>query len=336
MEKAVQRLRQLDRQAIKNFFLVHAAAVISMAVGVLVVFVFVPQLSNLKDSLLALQDANIKMLALALGVFCLGFPVLALKYTRIVQFKLFYLLTLQVQIASAFVSKLLPMSIGSLTVNMFYLSHESKDTTSSAAAMALNATTGSIAFLLIIIVALMSSGGSHIKIAWQAPTVPWLGLLIGLILTGATIWLLHHFANIRRRIAEAIKSTWQSFRQYRDRPLQVVWAIVLNGLGSLTGIATLFLCCQAVGLPVSFPQVVLSYLLGNVIGSLVPTPGGLGGAETGLYAGLVFFGYDNNLALVAVLTYRLISYWIPILPGYLMYRHLHRTILADFHIRASA
>lgn len=335
MNQTVQRLRQLDRQAIKNFFIVHATAIISMAIGVLVVFVFVPQLSNLKDSLLALKDADTKMLGVALLVFCTGFPILAFKYTHIVPFKMSYYLTLQVQIASAFVSKLLPMSVGSLTVNMFYLTHESKSVTSSAAAMALNATTASIAFLIIIIMALLA-GGDHVSIAWHAPSVPWLGLLIGIILTGAGIWLLHHFGNVRRRIVEGIKSTWSSFRQYRDRPLQVTYGIIFNGLGSLSGIATLYLCCHAVGLPVSFPQVVLSYLLGNVIGSLVPTPGGLGGAEAGLYAGLVFFGYDNNLALVAVLIYRLISYWIPILPGYLMYRHLHHTVLSDFHIRQSA
>jgi uncharacterized protein (TIRG00374 family) len=81
---------------------------------------------------------------------------------------------------------------------------------------------------------------------------------------------------------------------------------------------------------VTLAQAVISYALGNVIGSLVPTPGGLGGVEAGLYSGLTFFGYDASSSFAAVCLYRLITYWLPIIPGYFSYRHLRKTILSGF------
>ena len=46
-----------------------------------------------------------------------------------------------------------------------------------------------------------------------------------------------------------------------------------------------------------------------------PTPGGLGAIEAALVAGLTGVGMDPAIAVAAVLSYRLATYWLPILPG---------------------
>jgi uncharacterized protein (TIRG00374 family) len=48
-----------------------------------------------------------------------------------------------------------------------------------------------------------------------------------------------------------------------------------------------------------------------------PTPGGLVGAEAGLFAGFVAYGVSAPMAGAAVLLYRFVTYWLPLLPGVL-------------------
>lgn len=90
-------------------------------------------------------------------------------------------------------------------------------------------------------------------------------------------------------------------------------------------IAVLWACFHAFGSPPVFTVIVMSYFLGTV-GNLLPLPGGLGGVEGGMIGAFVAFGVDFNLAVLAVLSYRAISFWLPTLPGAIAYFQLRRTV----------
>jgi undecaprenyl-diphosphatase len=62
----------------------------------------------------------------------------------------------------------------------------------------------------------------------------------------------------------------------------------------------------------------------SVIAAASPTPGGLGAFEAALIAGLSGIGMSSGAAVSAVLTYRLTTYWLPVLPGWLSWRLLQR------------
>jgi undecaprenyl-diphosphatase len=327
------KTKYFNRKGLKNLILVNSTYIVTFVIVVLVLWVFIPQLSNLKESIKAAQDANKVMLVAALLVFILGFPIVAYKYTVIAPSKIKYWLTLQVQIASAFISKLLPMSIGSLTVNTYYLTFATKSVAKAGSTMALNAATSSTAFVFIIAFALIGNFHTINHVASTTKNIKWSLVVFIFLIIGFILWRVIHSKKFLDRIRKGSMELWQNFKNYKNEPLKVVGGILFNGLGSLTGITTLYLCCKATGLDVTFSQAILSYTLGNIVGGLVPTPGGLGGAEAGLYGGLVFFGYNPDLALISVLIYRLISYWLPIIPGYIMYHHLRKSTLADFHIR---
>jgi len=327
------RGKYFNIKGLKAIITTNSTIIISVVVIALVLWVFIPQLSNLKESLKALEGANKTLLALAVLVFIAGFPIVAYKYCIITPIKLKYWLTLKVQIASAFISKLLPMSIGSLTVSTYYLTYATKSVTLAGSTMALNAATSTTAFVIIIAFALIGNLNTLTHASTSASNINWKLIVFILLVVAFILWRLIHSKKYIDRIKKGSLELWQNFKNYKNQPWKVVGGIVFNGLGSLTGITTLFICCHAVGLNVNYAQAILTYTLGNIVGSLVPTPGGLGGAEAGLYGGLVFFGYNADQSLIAVLIYRLISYWLPILPGYLMYRHLRKTVLSDFHIR---
>jgi uncharacterized membrane protein YbhN (UPF0104 family) len=70
---------------------------------------------------------------------------------------------------------------------------------------------------------------------------------------------------------------------------------------------------------------VLGYFLGT-LGSLLPLPGGIGGVEGAMIGAFVAFGIPAGQAVIAVLAYRAISFWLPTLPGIAGYLALRRTV----------
>lgn len=69
--------------------------------------------------------------------------------------------------------------------------------------------------------------------------------------------------------------------------------------------------------------VVMAYLVGQVAAAL-PLPGGIGGVEGGMIGAFVAFGVEGSLAVVAVLIYRTVAYWLPVVPGVVSYLQLRR------------
>jgi glycosyltransferase 2 family protein len=66
------------------------------------------------------------------------------------------------------------------------------------------------------------------------------------------------------------------------------------------------------------------YLVAATIATAAPTPGGLGALEASLVAGLTAAGLPGRIAVPAVFLYRLATFWLPVLPGWLGFRWLRR------------
>ena len=90
-------------------------------------------------------------------------------------------------------------------------------------------------------------------------------------------------------------------------------------------ICVLWACFHAFGGAPPFTVISMAYFVG-MLGNLLPLPGGLGGVEGGMIGAFAAFGVDFNLALLAVLSYRAISFWLPTLPGAIAYFQLRRTV----------
>jgi uncharacterized membrane protein YbhN (UPF0104 family) len=90
-------------------------------------------------------------------------------------------------------------------------------------------------------------------------------------------------------------------------------------------VCVLWACFHAFGSPPPFAVILMSYFVG-MLGNLLPLPGGLGGVEGGMIGAFAAFGVDFNLALLSVLSYRAISFWLPTLPGAIAYFQLRRTV----------
>jgi uncharacterized membrane protein YbhN (UPF0104 family) len=90
-------------------------------------------------------------------------------------------------------------------------------------------------------------------------------------------------------------------------------AILLGSLGYWAfDNVVLWACFHAFGVSPPLTVVLMGYLIGQ-LGGLLPLPGGLGGVEGGLVGTLVVYGVSLRDAVAAVLAYRVIQFWIPLL-----------------------
>jgi uncharacterized protein (TIRG00374 family) len=105
----------------------------------------------------------------------------------------------------------------------------------------------------------------------------------------------------------------------RRRDPAVLWPLVAWGFD----IGTLWAAFQAFGHAPPPAELVMGYYVGTLANTL-PLPGGIGGVEGGMIGSFLAFGVNGSLAVLAVLAYRTISYWLPTVPGAIAYLRLRR------------
>jgi putative heme transporter len=96
-----------------------------------------------------------------------------------------------------------------------------------------------------------------------------------------------------------------------DRSLMlrtVAWAAA----NWLLDAAALWVFLLAFGYRASIDGLVVAYGLANVLAAIPITPGGLGVVEAVLTTTLVGFGATRGVALLGVIAYRLVNFWLPI------------------------
>jgi uncharacterized protein (TIRG00374 family) len=128
-----------------------------------------------------------------------------------------------------------------------------------------------------------------------------------------------------KRVATAPETVGSGVRTaiglVRERRLGLLGAAAYWGFD----IAVLGLSFRAFGQVVPIAVLVMGYFLGT-LGSLLPLPGGIGGIEGGMIGAFAAFGVPGGRAVVGVLAYRAISFWLPTIPGIAGYFRLRSTV----------
>jgi uncharacterized membrane protein YbhN (UPF0104 family)/pimeloyl-ACP methyl ester carboxylesterase len=142
-------------------------------------------------------------------------------------------------------------------------------------------------------------------------------------------WMLRQGSQLLRRPAA---DPVQTIRAWTQRLVSL--RLPLSGWITATGLAlanwladaaVLAVSIRAAGATVPWHDLLLVYGSGIAAQSLNITPGGLGVAEGSLSLALVATGLDASRALAAVLLYRLASFWLVALAGWLVVFWLRRS-----------
>ena len=108
----------------------------------------------------------------------------------------------------------------------------------------------------------------------------------------------------------------------------------LTGFGFASGdllfdLLSLDLVFLALRYQPGFGPLAVAYAVANIASAIPLTPGGLGVIEVTLVAITVGFGAPRPTAVLAVLGYRIVNYWLPLPPGAIAYLRLRLRPGAD-------
>jgi uncharacterized membrane protein YbhN (UPF0104 family) len=87
--------------------------------------------------------------------------------------------------------------------------------------------------------------------------------------------------------------------------------------------AVLWAAFHAFGAAPPISVILMGYLIGQ-LGGLLPIPGGVGGIDGGLFGTLVLYGAPAAAAAAAVLGYRVVLFWLPLIVGSVAFVSLRR------------
>lgn len=224
--------------------------------------------------------------------------------------------TVGAQLAASFATLITPPTLGAVAINLRYLQrqgvHPALATASIGASQA-----GAFFMHLLMLLGFGIAAGTQSDLTFEPPRAA-----VVAVAAGAAVSLgLLGIPAIRRRIRTRLGPL---LRQLGPRLLTVVQQPrkLLEGVGglivlSLAYIAGLAACVFAFGGELNISAIAIVYLTGSVVGQAAPTPGGLGAVEAALAAGLTAAGLDGGLAVSAVLMFRLLTFWLPTIPGWL-------------------
>ena len=103
-------------------------------------------------------------------------------------------------------------------------------------------------------------------------------------------------------------------------------AVIVGALGYwFFDNAVLFATFHAFGEDPAFTVILMAYLIGQ-LGGLIPVPGGIGGVDGGLVGAFVVYGLAAGPAFIAVLAYRVILLWLPLLIGCVAFLSLQKRV----------
>lgn len=281
----------------------------TLALFVLALYLLGAHRNVLRQSLRALDHAEFGWLLTAFLLTVATFILAAAIYTALALKPLRYRSTLVVELASAFTNRLLPAGLGSLGLHGLYLYKQKHSVAQATAVVSVNNLLGITAhlFLLTVLICVrpeilrsFHAGIFHIQPWYVAAAI----LLI--MVLGST-------PRLRSKILGFGHNLLVSFRAMRPR--RIVTATVLALLLTASYTLILLSAARSIGIQLGLLEIFIIFSFGMLAGTATPTPGGLIGAEAGLFAGFVAYGVNAPAAGAAVLLYRLFTYWLPLLPG---------------------
>ena len=281
----------------------------------LVTVVAVQHRSVLAEGFAHLATAEWPWLLAAVGATCLTWVAAACTRQGAVVERLPKRRLLATQFAAGAANHLLPTGLGASAVNLRFMTVCGLPLARSSAALALYLLAESVGRVALL-GALLLVFPDALRLGTLVPETAFGPLLAGagvvLVLAAAVLALVRR---LRSALVSFLRTALGEARSVHTRPAR---ALALWG-GSFAFPAlqasVLVLVGQALGLDVPPAHMAVAYLAATVAVALVPTPGGIGSVEAALVVALVAAGGPAAVATAVVLAFRVITVWLPLVPG---------------------
>jgi uncharacterized membrane protein YbhN (UPF0104 family) len=210
---------------------------------------------------------------------------------------------LAVQVAASAANHVLPQGIGAGAVNLRFLTRCGLPVARAATALAVKAAAGAVT-RGVLIAGLALTGPGLLSLPHVSPVAVAGTLLVAVVLVVLPGQL--------RRAARRVLADVRAVHRLPVRAA-ALWggSLAFASLHSLVVVAV----TRSLGLPLPPGRVALAYLVASSAAVLLPTPGGIGSLDAALALALTLAGAPGGAAATVVLGYRLLTVWLPLVPG---------------------
>jgi uncharacterized membrane protein YbhN (UPF0104 family) len=224
--------------------------------------------------------------------------------------------------AGSFVALAAPAGIGPAALNLRLLTQRGVTMSMAVATVALvQVSQFVVTVLLLVALSIFTGSGALVELPSPAVLITLAGIAVVVV---ATLLV----PPVRRwgmgYIGPRLRQVWPRLAQMLSHPGRLALGVAGNLIMTLGYIIALWCCLAAFGQSLSLVDIALVNLVGNALGALIPTPGGLGGVEGALTAGLTAAGVPATIAFSATILYRLCTYWGRVPMGWVAMKYLER------------
>ncbi|MFC9232249.1 lysylphosphatidylglycerol synthase domain-containing protein [Streptomyces decoyicus] len=297
---------------------------ISWIAGAFAVYLLLSQLTNfnLGD---VISRAEWVWVLVAMFFSALTYIAAAMSLLGFVTEKVSFVKTVIAQIAGNFVKLVAPAAIGGVALNTRFLQRAGVRPGLAVASVGASQLFGLGSHVLLLLTFGYLTGTE------QTPTIsPSRTVIAGLLTVAVLVLIVTAVPAMRKFVSTRVRSLFAGVVPRMLDILQRPGKLVTGIGGMLLLTAANVMCLDASirafggGDTISYASIAVAFLAGNALGSAAPTPGGVGAVEGALIGALTFAGLAADTAFPAVLLFRLMVFWLPVLPGWLAFTYLTR------------
>ncbi|MBT2408097.1 MULTISPECIES: lysylphosphatidylglycerol synthase transmembrane domain-containing protein [unclassified Streptomyces] len=228
------------------------------------------------------------------------------------------------QLAGSFVNLVSPSGLGGAALNVRFLQRAGIPAPQALSSVGVTQAIGLVLHTLLVVVFGALASTDHAS-PLPSSTVLTTCLLSAAVLAGTATAVPVVRRWLAARLRPLLAGVLPRLLDLLQNPAKLAMGVAGQLLISLASVACLYCCTRAFGLHPGFAAVAVANLVGVAVGSAIPTPGGVGGVEAALPLALErTAGIAENAAIAPVLLFRLLTFWLPVLPGWLAFLWLQR------------
>ncbi|MGY1545931.1 lysylphosphatidylglycerol synthase domain-containing protein [Streptomyces sp. MN6] len=304
---------------------VRPRTLISLIAGAIGAYFLLTQLTHIEFGPL-ISNAEWGWVAAAVLFSALSYVAAAMALLGFVPERVPFPRTVAAQVAGSFVKIVAPAAVGGVALNTRFLQRAGVRPGLAVASVGASQLFGLGCHILMLLAFGYLTGTEKTPSLSPSRTV-----IGGLLTVAVLVLVVTSVPFLRKFVVTRVRSL---FAGVVPRMLDVLQRPqkLITGIGGMLLLTACFVMCLDASIrafgdestSVSLASVAVVFLAGNALGSAAPTPGGVGAVEATLTVGLIAVGLPKEVAAPAVLLFRLLTLWLPVLPGWLAFNHLTR------------
>ncbi len=286
----------------------------------------IPQLADIDNIWQQAREASRSWAAVAVAFSMVTYFAATAALLGAIPMRLRFWPALLAQVAASFANRVTPAKVGGIATNIRYFQRQGVPAAVSVTAVGLNAIVGVVVHISLTFgFLLMASGDQKTQgISLPSATIVMVFLMGALAVVGTSLSLRRTRQLVKAHVVPQLESGWLAIQEISHSVARIALLFGGSAVITLAYLGAMVASLKAFDSTASLPIVALLFLTASAVANAAPTPGGLGAAEAALIAALSTVE-DAGVVIPAVFLFRLVTFWLPILPGWFALTFLRHT-----------